>query len=512
MIPTILFFLILASHLISLPKIFAKAGVASWKGYIPFYNLVVWIKIMEKPWWWFLILLVPGVNFILFMVMNYELTRAFNRRDFAFGLLAIFAPFVAIPIIAFSDDRFIGCEKFAKNQKKPAGREWAETIVFAVIAASIIRTFVLEAFTIPTPSMEKSLRVGDFLFVSKLSYGPRLPMTPVSFPFAHHTLPLTQATPSFLEWYQLPYMRLPGFGAVKRGDAIVFNFPEGDTVATKMQESSYYSLKREVGKKALENQEIKDRRGVSVTGEIISRPFDKTDHYIKRCVAVAGDELEIKDGLVYINGQQEEFPETAMFSYIVFTKSKINNKLIKDRFDIYSNDIIPVANDAYSITLTEKDAEEFKKLPFVRSMVKNLKERGIYADKGDKSPIFPHSKNYDYTEDNFGPIIIPKKGSTVKLDLNTLPLYERAITAYEKNTLEVIDNQIFINGNLADSYTFKQDYYFAMGDNRHRSADSRFWGFVPHELMVGKAVFVWFSKDPEGPIRWNRLFSLVKNG
>ncbi|MGY6561866.1 MAG: S26 family signal peptidase [Luteibaculaceae bacterium] len=511
MIPIILFFLILVSHLISLPKIFEKAGEKAWKGYVPFYNLYVWLKIMEKPWWWMLILAIPGVNFLLFMVMNYELSRAFDRKTLPFGILAFLAPFVAIPIIAFSNDKFVGAEKFEKG-KKPASRDWAETIVFAVIAASIIRAFVLEAFTIPTPSMEKSLRVGDFLFVSKLSYGPRLPQTPLSFPFAHHTLPFTKATPSYLEWYSLPYLRLPGLGKVKRGDAIVFNFPTGDSVVVNMQETSLSALIRDYGDDVVRSNKLRNRDGSPVFGEIIGRPFDKTDHYIKRCVAVAGDELEIIDGLVYINGKKEEFPETALFSYAVFTEAPLNNKMLKDRYDLNPNEIIQLGANMYILTLTDDQYENLKQNSNVKSITKNTKAKGFYAENSAKTPIFPHHESYDWTEDNYGPLLIPAKGSSVNISVANLPIYQRVIEVYEKNIVEVKEGVVFINGIQTETYTFKQDYYFAMGDNRHRSADSRFWGFVPHELMVGKAVFVWFSNDPNSGIRWDRIFSRVKNG
>jgi len=506
MLPSILFFLVLIGHFISLPFLFKKAGIDSWKGLIPIYNVVVWLQIMKKPWWWILILLIPGVNIVLFLAMNYELSRCYGPKEDSFGVLAVVAPFIALPILAFGPDKFIGPEIFTKNNKSKS-REWAETRVFAVIAATIIRTFVLEAFTIPTPSMEKSLRVGDFLFVSKLSYGARLPMTPVSFPFAHHTLPLTKSTPSFLDWYNLPYFRLPGISSVKRGDAIVFNFPEGDTVAANMQAASFYELVRQYGRKSVMNNELRTQNNEPAIGDILVRPFDKTDHYIKRCVALPNDKLEIKEGIVYINDTEQEMPEMLQYSYNAFVEGSLNMKMMKTRFDVSESDIRKLGNGFYNIPLTNKDYEEFKKLPFVKSVSRNITP--ISEKPNGKNPIFPHSNFYNWSEDNFGPITIPAKGVTVKLTKETLPLYKRIIKVYEKNSLEIKGDKFVINGSETDSYTFKQDYYFAMGDNRHRSADSRYWGFVPHELMVGKAVFVWFSKDPETGIRWKRLFSFV---
>jgi signal peptidase I len=502
-----IFWLTILSYFVCLWKIFQKAEkTPSWAGFVPIYNLYVWIRLIEKPWWWMLILIVPGVNFVLLGAMHVELVRAFGMRSMKFYLLAIFLPFVPIAMIAFKDEyKYIGLPDY-KKEKKSKGREWTEAIVFAVIAATIIRTFTIEAFTIPTPSMEKSLLVGDYLFVSKLSYGPRLPMTPLTFPFTHHTIPVVNVK-SYVEWQKLPYMRLPGFGDVERYDATVFNFPEGDTVVVNAQESSYYHLERQFGRENLMKERFITGNGrMAETGGITVRPLDKKENYIKRTLGLPGEEISVVDRRVHINGEAIRRPEGVQFVYNVYTKSPLSVEVLQEKYDIYITEEERRAyatNRYYRLPLTDGEKEIFEQMSSVDSVTIELKRP--QADLH----IFPNHPDYSWTEDNFGPLWIPKAGESIELTLENLPLYQRAIDVYEDNELTVKDGQVFINGEKTSSYTFKQDYYFLMGDNRHNSADSRFWGFVPFDHIVGKAVFIWFSTDPETGIRWSRLFSLV---
>ncbi len=504
-----IFYITILSYFVCLFKVFEKAGQSqTWAGFIPIYNIFIWLKVIRKPWWWLLILLVPGVNFVLLGAMHVELVRSFGMRTTRDYLMAIFLPFLALGMIAFKKDISYTDLPNYKEVKKSKSREWAEAIVFAVIAATIIRTFTIEAFTIPTPSMEKSLLVGDYLFVSKLSYGPRLPMTPLTFPFTHHTIPVVNVK-SYVEWQKLPYYRLPGLGDVERFDATVFNFPEGDTVVVNAQESSYYQLARQYGRENLmKDRFITDGGGVAETGGITVRPLDKKENYIKRTIGLPGDEIEIIDRKVHINGEQIMRPNGVQFVYDVYTKSPLSVEVLQEKYDIYITDSerqFFAANRYYRMPLTDREKEIMSGMSSVDSIKIELKRP--QADLH----IFPNHPSYSWTEDNFGPLWIPKEGESVNLTLDNLPLYRRAIEIYESNEMEVRDGEIFINGEKATSYSFKQDYYFMMGDNRHNSADSRFWGFVPFDHIVGKAVFIWFSKDPETGIRWSRLFSLVRD-
>lgn len=524
MIPQILLYLLILIYFATLWKIVDKAGEEKWKGFVPVLNLLVVLKILKKPWWWIFLFLVPGINLLMLIVLNVELGKSFGQRSFLDGVFAILLPWVFIPRIAFdSSITYTGPINW-EGKKKGAAREWGDAILFAVVAATIIRTFTLEAFTIPTGSMEKSLRVGDYLFVSKMAYGPRMPMTPISFPFAHHTIPGTEKTQSYVEWFTQPYYRLPGFGDVERLDAVVFNFPAGDTIINdpELQGHNYYSIIQgnayEIWRKNGEKDDFwanKAKYEAAARGffekryGIKARPLDKRENYIKRCIGMPGDVFEIREGLVYANDVKIDWPEYAQMEYLVKTNGQLNPKLLKEQYDLNPSDInFDSENEGYLISMPEETVEAIQKLGVVNDISLSLKEKGSYA--GTSMPIFPNDPNYDWTEDNFGPLYIPKKGDVIDLDLANLPLYERAIEVYEANALEVKDGKIYINGELAKSYTFKQDYFMLMGDNRHHSADSRFWGFVPEDHVVGEAVFIWFSKDPYTGIRWDRVFSLVK--
>lgn len=515
MIALVVFYLTILAYFASFWKLFPKAGFKSWEGLVPGYNVYIWLKVIKKPWWWLLLLIVPGVNFLMLIVMNVELGRSFGKRSITDDLLMIFLPFIMIPLLAFKDDPMYTGPIDFKNVKKSVGREWVDAIIFAVVAATIIRVFFIEAFTIPTPSMEKSMLVGDYLFVSKVSYGARSPMTPIAFPFAHHTLPFLNVK-SYVEWQKLPYFRLPGLGNVERFDATVFNYPEGDTVVTNFQSQSYYQLLRDHGREKVWNENYKvpqiidGQRVFAPMGEIVVRPIDKRENYIKRCIGLPGETLEIVDRQVRIDGQAIETPEKAQFLFEVFTNAPLNPRMLKRQFDINPSDIHEIsAGTHYAVFMSPSVAESVEGFKNVTEIRPRNQEKSAPGGDGKTLPIFPNHPDYNWTADNFGPLWIPKQGATVELNMDNLPLYERAIGHYEGNDLEVRGGEIFINGTATSSYTFQQDYYFMMGDNRHNSADSRFWGFVPYDHIVGKAVFIWFSKDPYEGIRWSRLFSLV---
>lgn len=496
---SIIFFI---ACIVGLWKIFEKAGVPGWTILVPFYNFYIWLRIIKKPLWWYIFLLIPFINVFTILIMIVEILKCFSKFGLGAQALGVLFPFAYLPYLGFSDK-----EKFVDPSKRPVikktwAREWVDAIIFAVIAASIIRTFLIEAYTIPTPSMEKTLMVGDFLFVSKMSYGPRFPMTPLSFPFVHHTMPLTTDTKSYLEWIKLPYYRFPGFGHVNRNDAVVFNYPEGDTLSVRYQSNqSYYSLVREYGFKAVNTNRSK-------FGDIITRPVDKRENYIKRCIALAGDTVKIIDRQVYINSVPVTNPGIVQYQYMVKASgNQINPKLL-DALGV-TDKVWTLGPGEFVITLTDKAAAQL-------AGVKGVEEVTVLnepAGKWDKD-IFPFAPQYPWNRDNFGPIVIPKAGVTVDLTMENLPLYERVIRNYELNKLETRDGKIYINGQEANQYTFKMNYYWMMGDNRHNSADSRYWGYVPEDHIVGKAVFVWFSLDKnksfmDGRIRWNKLFHVV---
>lgn len=408
-------------------------------------------------------------------------------------------------------------KKGVKKQTKIV--EWTDALIFAVVAATLIRMFFFEAYTIPTSSMEKSMLVGDYLFVSKVAYGPKLPNTPLAVPFTHHTLPFTQKTKAYSEAIKWPYKRIAGTTTVKRNDIVVFNFPAGDTVVVGLDNPDYYSQIRsnargyrqseasrgiKMSQKEAENQ---IRKLMWERFDIVSRPVDKRENYIKRGVGMPGDVLELKEGQLYVNGTMADNPENLQYDYIVRTNGTPLNKMKLQELGIAFDDMGMISAAEYYLPLTQEMVGKLQKFPNVTSITRSL-ATGVDPD------IFPFSpENYPWNVDNFGPLYVPKKGDKVELNGKTLPLYERIIQAYEGNKLEVRDSVIYINGQQADSYTFGMDYYWMMGDNRHRSADSRYWGFVPEDHIVGKAYFIWLSLDKDksflSKIRWNRMFRFI---
>lgn len=413
-----------------------------------------------------------------------------------------------------------GAWKKSKNPTFRKAMEWIDAILFALIAVYIINLFLFQNYKIPTSSLEKSLLVGDFLFVSKVSYGPRVPNTPLSFPLAQHTLPILN-TKSYFDRPQWGYRRLRGLGDVKRNDIVVFNFPTGDTVALKMQNPDYYTLVMQYGRERVNTDKF-------TFGEIVYRPVDRRENYVKRCIGMPGDSLEVRENKVYIDGVKQIDPKYMQLNYFVETKGgqitdeqfRLLNVSKDDRMLIMPNEantdfykflgIKPNAqgsfNPLYRIPLTKMALETLKRFTFIESVRVEPDAFG--------GPVFPLGADNGWTRDNYGPIWIPKKGATIVLNRENLALYERCIVNYEGNTLRKENGVFYLNGQPANSFTFKYDYYFMMGDNRHNSADSRSWGFVPEDHVVGKPILVWLSLDKDrglfdGGIRWNRIFMMV---
>ncbi len=411
---------------------------------------------------------------------------------------------------------------FWKKRNGPNSKavEWIDALIFAVIAVTLINIFIFQNYKIPTGSMEKTLQIGDHLFVSKLKYGPKIPNTPLSFPFAQHTMPLTKDTKSYVEWIKWPYKRLAGFTHIKNDDIVVFNFPEGDTVLVDYQSDSYYLQKRRCAESLAANDQFTGvpvrpfdhymsiaRKQILDRYEITVRPVDKRDNYIKRCVAVPGDTLKIVNTRVYINGKLQETFENIQFRYLVQTDGSRINPRTLEKLDIYKDDVHDSGNGLFEIPLTDANAEAVKNMSNVQSVEKKIKPEGAY-----ESEIFPHDARYAWNLDNFGPLWIPKKGATIKIDTSNISMYERIISAYEGNDLKIQNGDIYINGAKADSYTFKMDYYWMMGDNRHDSLDSRYWGFVPEDHVVGAPRFIWLSLNKEKTFPFNiRLSRMFKS-
>jgi signal peptidase I len=546
----IIFLILVLISFVGLYKIFEKAGLPAWKALIPVYNFWVLGGIINRPKWWGLIMIVPGVNLIMYGVYGFHIARAFKKRTTNDLIYASLMPYLYFAYLGFNKDiKFFGVgdikseSSFVKN--------WLDPIIFAVVAASIIRGFFFEAFTIPTSSLEKSLMVGDFLFVNKVCYGAKVPQTPIALPFAHHTLPFTESTKSYLEWMKIPYLRLPGYSKPKNGEIVVFNYPDGDTVALGMQNMSYYQLVREIassmkqedmGKKSDETYQEQAWNYVNSPqkpfGAITGRPTDKREHYVKRCVGIAGDKLEIKNGEVYINDKKQAMPEHAQHKYIVATKGAmfgenvqnkmhetvLSNSALLEEYDIYVTEASKISspNDTADIAIPNDTSYYELNMPVdVETKIKQLP--GVYythkkiEPKGERDPrIFPHNKSYAWNNDNFGPLILPSEGMTIKIDTGNICLYEKMLNTYDNGIHQVTKSgaQVLYDGKPITSYTFRQGYYWMMGDNRHNSADSRSWGVVPFDHVVGRPVFVWFSmKDPKNnPITGKSILgSLTKN-
>ena len=384
----------------------------------------------------------------------------------------------------------------AKSDTYRTVYEWVNAIIFATVVATLIHTFFFQMYVIPSSSMEKTMLVGDYLYVSKVTYGPQMPNTPLAFPFVHHTMPFSTTKKSFSEAIKWPYKRLKGLRSVERDDVVVFNFPAGDTVLLENQGVTYYDVLREYQQ---EYGAERGRRELEANYTIISRPVDKRENYIKRCVAIAGDTVQIVNTELFVNGKAQASLPEKQYCYSIETSSPISAYAI-EQMGITE---MSGGGNFYFSPLTDSMVEQFKSMNNVTSI-----ERYVAQDQ-----CFPYSEQYTWTADNMGPLWIPKAGATISLNEQTWPLYERVIDVYENNDVEVRNGAYYINGEQATSYTFKMDYYWMMGDNRHNSADSRYWGFVPEDHIVGKASFIWLSMDKNksfpSNIRWNRLFKKV---
>ena len=525
----IFFLVIQVIHFAGTWKLYLRANRKAWEAAIPIYNAVILMKIINRPKWWVILLFIPVINQLMFPIVWIETARSFGfnkRKDTALVLLTL--GFYLFFINYATNSTY----KLNRSLKpRTALGEWISSIAFAIIAATLVHTYVMQPYTIPTSSLEKTLLVGDYLFVSKFHYGARVPTTTIATPMLHDSIPTAiiseKNTKSYLNKPLLPYLRIPGFQKIKRNDIVVFNWPV-DTLVHWMDPSKGTDFK----------------------------PLDKKTNYVKRCVGIAGDTLEVRDGYVYINGKQNILPDRAKLQFYnkVYSKKGLstqkllrytdkeferkfiinfssqsqiekvmryavnNPKKIKDNEFIittsdegvpqwiingYRLDIKEISTKIRKANITDEIAAKLRKDSEVDSVVKVINPRG---NKGNN--MFPQATNLSWNTDNYGPIYIPKKGTTVPLNMNSIPFYERIIDDYENNQLEVIGEHIFINGKKTTSYTFKQDYYWMMGDNRQNSLDARSWGYVPFDHVVGKPVLIWFSIN-EGKIRWERLFTTV---
>jgi signal peptidase I len=500
---------VLGTH-IGLYYFFKKNGIPAWKAFVPFLNKIEWIKMVgQKPSFlvWFFI---PGANVIAAISLMSELLDAHRIYGFKEHYGGIFCSAVYFPHLFikqnptyFGPKGEIAGERF-KKPKPTIFREWTDTIVFAVSAAMLIRTFFFENYTIPTSSLEGTLLVGDFLIVDKITYGIRLPNTPLSFPLVHNTMPLTEnKVNSYVEWLTIPYIRMPKIRGIHRNDIVVFNYPEGDTVTAEYQSQIMYT----------ELCARKGREAIHSEFQIESRPVDKRDNYVKRCVAIPGDKLEVKQGRLYINNAlayqakklQTSFKLGLNLQKMVNTNEIYNDLLALD-VNVDEYNLIQAATDTFIVHTDFETIQKIKQIKYIASATEM-----IYPAPDMENFMFPHDKSqYQWSVDNYGPITIPQKGITVALTPQNISMYERIIGIYEGNRLEQREGKFYINGNEATSYTFKMDYYFMMGDNRHNSQDSRAWGFVPEDHIVGRPLMIFMSWNQlKNTIRWDRLLNWV---
>ena len=468
--------------------------------------------------------------------------QASRRQWIKFGIVLLFyiafliwlKSWLGIIVIPFIFDAYITKKipwtwwKKSKDKTVLTVMGWVDAIVFALVAVYFVNLYFFQNYVIPSSSLEKSLLVGDYLFVSKMSYGARIPQTPLHMPLTQHTLPVFNCK-SYLEWIQWDYKRVGGLGTVQLNDIVVFNFPAGDSVATAIPADDLYRMSYDAGKQLsqpvdMSRLTLEQQRQVfeyyyaagrkyinenpQLYGKVIARPVDRRENYVKRCVGLPGQTLEIKNRIVYLDGKPNKEPDNVQYRYIVHTKGMLPDDLChelgisqEDRMMYYAEESV------YNLPLTEKAKAALLARKDIVVSIENMPDEPVDG-------LYPVNKVTGWTLDNYGPIWIPKKGETIDLTLDNLPMYERPIHAYEGNSIDVKDGKIYINGQETTRYTFKLDYYWMMGDNRHNSADSRFWGFVPEDHIVGKPIFIWLSLDQDrdwldGKVRWNRLFKFV---
>lgn len=453
-------------HAICTWKLYIKAGRKSWEAFIPVYNGIVLMQMINRPKWWVLLLFLPVINLLIFPVIWIETLRTFGKKSTVDMWLGVLTFGLYVGYVNYTQDVSYEAERDTKPATKAL--DTLGSITFALIVATFVHTYFIQPFVIPSSSLEKSLLIGDFLFVSKFHYGARTPMTPVAAPMVHDSIPMVKKL-SYLSKPQLPYFRFPALEKIKNNDIVVFNWPR-DTLSNMYLPAT----------------------------ERIDKPRDKKTNYVKRCVGIAGDSLQIKDGIVFVNGKELILPERAkpQYSYKISTDGKtpidfetiLREMKVTDPAGMITNDTL------YVQALTFENAEKLKSISGITSvkrMINKKAEDGVFPDFKDGKP----SVTNNWNGDNFGPIYIPQAGKTVALNKETLPLYKLIITEYEGNTLEVKGNEIKINGKTATSYTFKQDYYWMMGDNRHNSLDARYFGYTPADHIVGKPIFIWMSLD-----------------
>ena len=500
----LIFFLIIqVVHGIGTWKLYTKAGRQPWEAFIPVYNAVILMKIITRPWWWIILMFLPIVNLIMIPAVWVETARAFGKDSKLDALLCIITLGFYLYYLNYAAD--VSYVENRRLKPKTNAGEWITSILFAIVAATIVHTYFFQPFVIPSSSLEKSLLIGDFLVVSKLHYGARAPMTTVGAPMVHDTIPVIKKK-SYLyndnfekrktAWQnklQLPYFRFPGFESIKNNDYVVFGQP-----ADTLRDMDVFTPDRNYYK-----------------------PIDKKTNLVKRCVAIPGDTLEIKEGYVYINGKKNELPDRAQlqFSYDVTLKKPIEtqaeiNRILAalDRSDIDDGigQFQNAEKNVYRINAaSDKAIETFKNHPEVLSVTKNITPKGEYR------ATFPRDPNYSWNVDFFGPLYIPKAGTTTELTVQNLPIYDRLIQEYEGHKVFARGNEVVLDGEVVTEYTFEKDYYWMMGDNRHNSVDSRAWGFVPFDHVIGKPVFIWMSVDgmmdenKSISFRWDRIFTTV---
>jgi signal peptidase I len=496
-----LFFILilLIIHGLSTWKLYQKSGRKAIESFIPIYNLVILMKIIKRPRWWVFLFFIPIINLLIIPVVWIEVIRSFGKNTTKDTILVLLTLGFYITFLNYTSEKLIYIENRDLIPKSKT-EDTISSLLFAVIVATLVHTYFIQPFTIPSSSLEKTLYTGDFLFVSKINFGARTPMTAVALPMVHDSIPLldkksylfnddvTKKETSFLNKFQLPYFRLPAIENIERNEIVVFNQP-ADTLRNMDNfhpDRNYY------------------------------KPIDKKTNLVKRCVGIPGDSLEIRDGDVYINGKISILPNSAkpQYNFLIDTKGDaISQDDLAHKYGAkeglkYDNGYFALTNTGeYFLTLTNEEAKLIAKNPVVKAVKKQLEP------KGKDGNVFPHVASLGWNIDNFGPIYIPKKGATIKLDIKSLPFYKRIIKEYEGNNLKVNGNEILINGKVSNTYTFKQDYYWMMGDNRQNSLDARFWGYVPFDHVIGKPVFIWFSWNKDGKgfnkVRWNRVFSFV---
>lgn len=489
-----------------LSKMFEKAGVQKWKAFVPFYNTWIIQSLTQRAKHWVFWQIIPVVGWFITPGIYIEVVKLFRRYSLLdHTLAALFAPFYFIYLGFSKKVLYVAAGK--ENHAKKAWREWADAAVFAIVAAVLIRTFVFEAYAIPSGSMEKTLLVNDYLFVSKTSYGPRIPNTPLSIPFVHNYIPGTSLK-SYSKLAQLGYIRWFS-SPIKRGDPVVFNVPIGDTVINRENFQTlrtYYEIKREAERGDISSQAILSN---AQDYPVLVHPYDKADNYIKRCVGIAGDVLEIRGGNIYINNKPLQLPPQSQMYYLVETYGQtLDKSIMREEYGLDIGDesqLLIKGMNIYEMFLTADAADRMR----TNGLAKNIT---LLADdletKNYTGILFPYDLLHQWSLDDYGPLWIPKKGFSLKLTAENYSVYERAIRVYEGNEFEMKGGRFFLNGKEATSYTFKMDYYWMMGDNRHYSQDSRFWGFVPEDRIVGKPTFIFFSWQ-KGP-RWKRFFKAVK--